>query len=682
MKRNYINKKGGNNDEIDKDVAYLTVYLFELKALEIIGGVSTKETEIFSTENPLSLSINGNHKNVNFNSHNDNQVVLEKYTKAGRYYQKAQDIVEQNYNNKDILWQDILWAIVQANNDMCKAKIVMCKAKSKNPIIIEDLRHVESLYLNALDILIKVLPEDAIGKGRGGNNLMIIGKSEKISTDLLKTMAKCFVSLGNVNKLIGDHFEVNYYEQHKKLEKEKYNYDYGLKNNFEEKLKKTIFYINSPTFDIEPYTYTYTNKNQEVQQVQEVVYKNGVQVVLEDGRSMGKELPVNYVNYYYIISCMYYKNAHEIYFLVLGEKHWHTQISSFYNMSILCEQYRKSIRTRFIDSYKLGDGVDIYSKKFKSMGSKDTQLPELSFQKELVKIKIVTGDEKVEGHVITGYGKSFLLKGEGLEQVNASDLNTCELYYDIYKKKILEKLDYKYLRHWSRTKDRPSSSHIVPPFRWDPVIDFIEKEKQIRFFLNDYMIGFKHIKLNDTQYYERYITNEEEEEKKKKEIKTIQDVEIEIQQQLTNLLKINIDDVNIVDAIKKKYGELLETRKKIKNIHTFKLLKTIRDKPPKCGQVQCGDSDIDCNVKCKTYIKNEKGGITFCTDLQDKGKKIRVTKITRNNQCTSSNKKIKNNKIGIFHTKDADETQKQGDLVVNPEEITEGLFKIYLDKSK
>jgi len=644
LKLNYINKKGGNNDEIDKDVAYLTVSIIELKALKIIGGVSTKETEIFNTENPLSN--NSNNKNVNFNSHNDNQVFLEKYLKARPYYQKAHDIVEQIYNNKDntnnkdILWQDVLWAIVQANNDMCEAKIIMYKAKSKNPIIIEDLRNVESLYLNALDILIKVLPKDVIGDK---NELMIIGKSKKISPELLKTMADCFVLLGDVNKMIGDHFEDNYDEYHKKLEIEKKKYDYNIKNNFEELLKKSLFYIKSPTFDIKPYT----NKNQDVQHI---VNTDGVKV-LENDRIV-KKLPVNYVNYYYIISFMYYKNAHEIYFPVLGEKHWHTQVSSFFKMSYLCHKYNNSIEKRFINSYKDGDGAQIYSRK---LLSQPTQLPELSFQKEFVNIKIVTGDDKEQ-------------------QIKAWSLDSTSVYYDKLKwrEELHKKLDYKYRTHWPRAKYNPSSytySHNV--------IDSIEKEEEIRFFLNDYMIEFEYIKLNDSQYYERYITNEEEE--KMKEIKTIN----------KDLLKINIDDVNIVDAIKKKYGKLLETRKIIKNIHTFKRLETIDEKPPTCGKIQCGPPDIDCNVKCKTQIKviNEKGDITFCTDLQDKGRKKSFIKRTRNNQCTSSNKKIEYNKIGIFHTEGAGNTQKQGDLVVRLRKvITEGdekgLFEIYLDKSK
>ena len=142
--------------------------------------------------------------------------------------------------------------------------------------------------------------------------------------------------------------------------------------------------------------------------------------------------------------------------------------------------------------------------------------------------------------------------------------------------------------------------------------------------------------------------------------------------------------------IKEKYGELLKIRKNIKNIHIFKLLETIHHKPPKCGRVKCGGvEDIPCNVKCKTHIKNEKGGITFCTDLEnEEGKKNSVTgyKRIRKNQCTSSKKRIENNQIGIFHTKNAGETQKQGDLVIRSEEITEGdekgLFEIYLDKSK
>ena len=83
----------------------------------------------------------------------------------------------------------------------------------------------------------------------------------------------------------------------------------------------------------------------------------------------------------------------------------------------------------------------------------------------------------------------------------------------------------------------------------------------------------------------------------------------------------------------------------------FKLLETIRHKPPKCGRVKCGGvEDIPCNVKCKTHIKNEKGGITFCTDLEnEEGKKNSVTgyKRIRKNQCTSSKKRIENNQIGL-----------------------------------
>ena len=117
----------------------------------------------------------------------------------------------------------------------------------------------------------------------------------------------------------------------------------------------------------------------------------------------------------------------------------------------------------------------------------------------------------------------------------------------------------------------------------------------------------------------------------------------------------------------------------------------------KCGEIPCNDNvsndndsndkvskDSYCNVKCKTHIKKEKGGITFCTDLENEDAKFSSSKKGRKNQCISSNKKIENNKIGIFHTKDASKTQKQRNLVVSPEEITEGdekgLFKIYLDK--
>ena len=586
LKRNYINKKGGNNDEIDKDVAYLMVSLNELKALKIIDGVSTNanndSTKIVH-KNPLL-------KNNNTETNDD----ILKYQAALNYYQNAVDIVEKyTANNKDILL-----AIAEAKRDMCEGNIKNLNKKEKN-ITIEDLRVEESSYLKALDKLIEVLPPGTTK----GNELKIIGKTERISTDLLKTMAKCFVLLGNVNKMIGDIF-----------------------HNDTSKFKK------DDSFDSTPYK----NKNQE----ELVVKVDGVRL----NQHVSVLRPVNFVNYYYIISCMYYKNAHEIYFPVLGEKHWHTQVSSFFNMCKLDSRFNEGMRERLgsVEYSRLSKLVEPYG------------LPKLSLHSNLVNIKIVTGDNM---------------------QVTGNILDTSSLYYEVkkYYRELRKKLDDKYLTHRSTAHPPP---HLV--------IDSSEKDEEITNFLNskiegyDIMIKYEHIKLNDNDYYQKYKTKKDE--KLMKEIKTIN----------KEFLSINIDENKSIDEIKSKYNNLLDKIGEVENFHTFKLLKTIHDKPPKCGDIQCGPPDIECNVKCKTHIKNEKGGITFCTDLQDKEKKKSVTgyKITRSkNQCTSSNKKIENNEIGIFHTEDAGETQKQGDLVVRlQKEITEGdekgLFEIYLDKSK
>ena len=559
LKRNYINKKGGNNTS--DDVLYLLVSLFELKALKIIDGVSsTNETEEFSDENPL------------LDSHNNPDVSKRRqYNQASSYYEKALDIVEKyTANNKNILS-----AIMQAKKDMCEGNKKRLDKKEKN-ITIEDLRVEESSYLKALDILIKVLPKDVIEINENDLkiiNLVIDDKEKRRTTDLLlKTMADCFVLLGDVNKRIGD--------------------------------------INEKEFVV--------REEREIRDNQ--------------GNVENPLPPENYVNNYYVISCLYYKNAHEIYFPVLGEKHWHTQFSSLYYMSKLNYLFNIGMLVRL-------EGPESIKQNLNHRINFNRNLPKISNHREFLShnVKIVTGDNmQVTGNILD------------TSWMNEEDATT-----------IIEMIDDKY-----KIRGSPQSP-----------LESREKEEEITNFLTDYMIYFNHIKLNDTQYYERYITDKEKDDLEK--IKTIN----------KEFLSINIDNVNI-DEIKKKYDDLLEIRKNIKNIHTFKLLETIHDKPPKCGKVRCGDDlDIDCNVKCKTHIKNEKGGITFCTHLQDEEKKTSVTgyKRTRSkNQCTSSNKKIENNEIGIFHTEDAGYTQNQGHQVKKEQIIghENGLFKIYLDKSK